>query len=89
MLNSPKSRRPKKTSIHDDRAIIRISKADPFKTAVDVAKEFNNNMAYLSIEISISTVKRRLQCAGFFWKTYHQKTYHTQEESEGPIAICT
>ena len=74
-MSSPKLGWLKKASIYDGSAIIRIYKADPFKTAVDVVKEFHyQNMSSVCWS---------------FWKMPKQKKSHIQEEPKGPIGICT
>ena len=73
MLNSPKLGRPRKINTYENRAIIRASKADPLKIAVDIVTDFNKNRAITLNKISVSTVKRRLRCAGLFGRRPSKK----------------
>lgn len=55
--NVPRKKRPRKTSAATDRKIIRLSKQDPLKSAVDIRKEvFSEEVT----TVSVRTVQRRL-----------------------------
>lgn len=59
--NVPRKNRPRKTTTHIDRKIVRLSKMDPKKTAAIIQREI---MDENNIEISKRTVARRLVEAG-------------------------
>ena len=58
-----RSGRPKKTSQSDDRVLIRLSKADPRKSAVSLNAEIRLNY---NIQMSVTTTKERLRHANLF-----------------------
>ena len=55
--NVPRKEKPRKTDVHTDRVVHRTSKADRFKTAVDIHNEIS---PYLNQTVSVRTVQRRL-----------------------------
>ncbi|XGW04344.1 hypothetical protein V3C99_015479, partial [Haemonchus contortus] len=59
--NAPRTGRPRSTSARQDKRIVRLSKADPTLTSVDIAAEIN---ASDGTNISRRTVARRLNAAG-------------------------
>uniref|UniRef100_A0A7I4XWG9 HTH_Tnp_Tc3_2 domain-containing protein n=1 Tax=Haemonchus contortus TaxID=6289 RepID=A0A7I4XWG9_HAECO len=59
--NGSRMGRPHSTSVRQDKRIVRLSKADPTLTSVDIAAEIN---ASDGTNISRRTVARRLNAAG-------------------------
>lgn len=51
--------RPRKTSIEEDNQILQLARCEPFKTAVDITREIGDE-----IDVSVSTVRRRLSAGG-------------------------
>lgn len=58
--DAPKSGRPRITTSRDDSVIQRMSRRNPSLTAVDIKKSV---ATHHSLDVSVSTVKRRLRCA--------------------------
>ena len=61
LQTQPRSGRPRKTTMRDDKIIARKSHADPSKPATEITAEINKELDY---NLSVSTVKRRLKAAG-------------------------
>ena len=62
-LNSPpKTGRPRKTSVKQDRLMVRLARQDRFKSAAEISRELN---ASYNCDVSRKTVSRRLVSAGF------------------------
>lgn len=61
--NKPRSGRPKVTTERDDKILVRMSKRDPRKTAVELNETIQKEHA---VKCSVSTTKRRLCKAGLF-----------------------
>ena len=55
--DKPRAVLKRKTTPFEDRAIIRKSKKDPFKSSKEINKEF---CAEIGLEISVRTIRRRL-----------------------------
>ncbi|CAK9819099.1 Transposable element Tcb1 transposase [Anthophora quadrimaculata] len=68
--NVSRKQKPRKTDVHTDRVIHRISKADRFKTAVDIHTEIS---PYLKQEISVRTVQRRLNKVNLIGRVARKK----------------
>lgn len=66
---APKSGRPKKMSPRAEKIMIRISKADPRKTSVDIYKE----MAGMGFSVSARTIRRRLDAHGLLGRVAVKK----------------
>lgn len=61
VADCPRSGRPKKTTVREDKLIVRKSIVNPRKTAVDIQREINQE---LGLSVSRFTVGRRLRAAG-------------------------
>lgn len=55
--NIKRKQRPRKTTVQDDRKIVRLSKIDPKKSARDIQREISNE---IDPQISVWIVRRRL-----------------------------
>jgi len=61
--NKPRSGRPRATTEMDDKVLVRMSKHDPRKTAVELNEIIRNEY---NVRCSVPTTKRRLCSAGLF-----------------------
>lgn len=64
--------RRRKTTARDDRKVHRLSEADRFKTAVDIHEELSGQ---LSKDVSVSTIKRRLNEFGLMGRIARKKPF--------------
>lgn len=72
----PKSGRPRKTTIHTDRLIKRISQNDPFKSAPRIKAEI------AGLNVSYRTIQRRLVSARLYSRRPAKKQSH-------PTCLCS
>ncbi|XP_076066131.1 uncharacterized protein LOC143039773 [Oratosquilla oratoria] len=61
IISAPKTGRPRKTSVKQDRLMVRLSRKDRFKSAAEISRELN---ASYDCDVSRKTVSRRLVSAG-------------------------
>ena len=69
---STKSGRPKSTTFLQDNVVIRLSKADPRKSAKEIHREFTQSH---QISCSYATVKRRLRQNSLFGRCPVKKPF--------------
>ncbi|KAG5857000.1 hypothetical protein ANANG_G00013880 [Anguilla anguilla] len=65
LSNSKRSGRPRKTTVSDDKRILSIVKKKPFSTA----EQIKNTLQDVGVDVSKSTIRRRLHQHNFKWFT--------------------
>ncbi|KAG5856999.1 hypothetical protein ANANG_G00013870 [Anguilla anguilla] len=65
LINSKSSGRPRKTSVVDDQKILSIVKKKPFSTA----EQIKNTLQDVGVDVSKTTIRRRLHQHNFRWFT--------------------
>lgn len=71
----PQSGRPRKTTLWQDRRIVRMSLKNRKNTAVDLRREINSELSKPDEKISESTVRNRLKEANLNGQVAHKKPY--------------
>lgn len=77
--NVPRKTRPRKTSVRDDRKIIRLSKADPKKSARVIQREVCDE---IDSPVSVWTIRRRLVEAGLHGRVARKKPMVTKRQRQ-------
>lgn len=83
--NKPRTGRPRKTTRRDDSAICRQSERNPRLTAMDIWRDLNKAGAP---NISVSTVKRRLNAAGLFGRRPSKKPMISEKNRRARLAFA-
>ncbi|KAJ8353881.1 hypothetical protein SKAU_G00214480 [Synaphobranchus kaupii] len=65
LSNSKRSGRPRKTTVGDDQRILSIVKKKPFLTAIQI----KNTLQDIGVDVSTTTIKRRLHQHNYKWFT--------------------
>lgn len=78
----PKCGRPRKTTIHTDRLITRISQNDPFKSAPRIKAEI------AGLNVSYRTIQRRLVAAKLFSRRPAKKPLISARNRAARLAFC-
>ena len=85
VLRRPLSGRPRKTTEKEDRMLIRLSKADPRKNAVELNTEMRNKY---NVSTSVTVTKQRLRDAGLFGRRPAKKPYIKRKNQKARIRFA-
>ena len=85
VVKAQRSGRPKKTSDHQDRLIVRLSKLDPSLTSQDIQKKM---VEMYGIALSQSTTKNRLRVAGLFGRRPSKKPFVNKKNRAARLAFA-
>ncbi|KAJ8353878.1 hypothetical protein SKAU_G00214450 [Synaphobranchus kaupii] len=75
LRNGKPSGRPRKTTVVDDQKILSIVKKKPFSTV----EEIKNTLQDTGVDVSATTIKRRLQQHNYRWVTARPPLCYDQE----------
>lgn len=85
IISPPKTGRPRKTSVKQDRLMVRLSRKDRFKSAAEISRELN---ASYDCDVSRRTVSRRLGSAGLAARIPASKPLISKKNQKARLNFC-